>query len=233
MSTRVALFVTCVVDQLFPRTGMAMAEVLERLGCRVEFPEDQTCCGQPAYNSGWMDEAREVAQRFVRVFEGYEYVVAPSGSCVSMVKNHYPELLGADPFGGRVFEFSQFLTDVLRVEDVGARFAHSVTYHDACHSLRELHIKAGPRRLLANVRGLELREMEPPEECCGFGGTFSVKFPHVSQAMGATKAESIQRTGAEYVASADPSCLMNIDGALRRLGAATRTIHLAEILASR
>jgi len=230
MGPRVALFVTCVVDQFFPRAGLAVADVLKRLGCRVEFPEDQTCCGQPAFNSGWRDEARAVARHFLKVFAGYEYVVAPSGSCVAMVRNHYPELLGESRTG--VYEFSEFLTSVLQVEDTGARFPHVVTYHDSCHALRELRIQEAPRRLLRNVRGLELREMDASDECCGFGGTFSVKFPHVSLAMGQTKIESIQRTGAEYVASADSSCLMQIERSLRQAGSAARTIHLAEILAS-
>ena len=241
MAPRVALFVTCVVDQLFPRAGLAMADVLERCGCSVDFPEDQTCCGQPAFNSGWQDVAREVARHFLKTFRSYDYLVAPSGSCVAMVAHHYRELFAgeavalieAETLANRVFEFSQFLTNVLKIEDTGSRFSHVVTYHDSCHSLRDLHIREGPRRLLQNVRGLELREMELAEECCGFGGTFSIKFPQVSGAMARTKLGSIEKTGAEFVTATDASCLMQMEGALRRAGSAVRTVHLAEILASR
>ena len=241
MGKRVSLFVTCIVDQLFPKVGIAMAGVLERLGYEVDFPEDQTCCGQPAFNSGYRDEARTVARHFLKVFEQCETVVAPSGSCVSMVTHHFPELFQKDPeilarletFNKRVWEFSNFLTDVAGVEDVGARFEHVVTFHDGCHSLRELGIKDPPRRLLRRVRGLELREMLPAEECCGFGGTFSVKFAELSGAMARTKIEAIVKTGAKTVVSLDPSCLMQIQGALSRAGSDIRTMHLAEVLASR
>jgi L-lactate dehydrogenase complex protein LldE len=235
------LFVTCIVDQFFPRVGMAMAETLERLGCSVEFPEAQTCCGQPAFNSGYRDEARAVAGHFLDAFDGCEYIVAPSGSCTSMVTHHYEELFAGDEarlrqvrdLAPRVFEYSQFLTSVMRIDHLGAKFPHKVTYHDGCHALRELKIKEQPRRLLRNVGGLELIEMEPSEECCGFGGTFSVKFASVSGAMARTKIDAIVRTGAEYVVSADSSCLMQIEGKLRRDGHAVRTMHLAEVLASR
>ncbi len=232
---RVSLFVTCVVDQVFPRVGIAMAEVLERAGCEVEFREAQTCCGQPAFNSGYRKEAREVAEHFLRTFEGAENIVVPSGSCCSMISHHYAELFPGDPRIERlrVFEFSQFLVDVLKVEDTGARFEGLVTYHDSCHALRELKIKEGPRRLLQNVRGLRLVEMDTAEECCGFGGTFSVKFPEISGGMARTKIDSIERTGASTVVSIDSSCLMQIQGALSRAGSSIRTMHLAEVLASR
>ncbi len=241
MPFRVSLFVTCIVDQLFPRVGMAMAEVLERIGCRVDFPEAQTCCGQPAYNTGFREEARQVARHFLNVFRDAEYIVAPSGSCVAMVRNHYEDLFRREPdtlqtveaLRGRVWEFSEFLLQVAGVEDVGARLDKVVTYHDSCHALRELNIKDGPRRLLARVRGLTLREMDIAEECCGFGGTFSVKFPEISGAMARTKVESILRTGADAVVSVDASCLMQIQGTLSRLGAPVETLHLAEVLASR
>ncbi|HVX66307.1 MAG TPA: (Fe-S)-binding protein, partial [Bryobacteraceae bacterium] len=181
---RASLFVTCIVDQLFPKVGMAMAEVLERAGWEVDFPEDQTCCGQPAFNTGYRDEARSVARHFLRVFRDAEYIVVPSGSCTSMIAHRYEELFADEPewldlarrVAPRVWEFSRFLLEVARVEDVGARLDKVVTFHDSCHALRELGIKDGPRRLLANVRGLTLREMDTAEECCGFGGTFSVKF---------------------------------------------------------
>ena len=239
MQPKVALFVTCLVDQLFPRVGLAMADVLERAGCAVEFPEDQTCCGQPAFNSGYHDEARAVARQFLKAFRGYDYIVGPSGSCVAMVTHHYAEIFADDPavllesntIARKTCEFSRFLTDVLKVEHVGARFPHIVTYHDSCHALRELKTKEPPRRLLKQVRGLELVEMEAAEECCGFGGTFSVKFPELSGAMARTKIDSIAKTGAEFVVSIDSSCLMQIDGALRRAGSPVRTIHLAEVLA--
>jgi L-lactate dehydrogenase complex protein LldE len=237
----VSLFVTCIVDQLFPNVGMAMADVLERAGCRLSFPPDQTCCGQPAFNSGYRDEARQVARHFLDVFSTAEYVVVPSGSCTSMITHHYEELFANEParlqqaldLESRVWEFSQFLTDVLNVDDLGARMKAVATYHDSCHALRELRIKDGPRRLLANVDGLELREMDRAEECCGFGGTFSVKFPEVSGGMARTKIDSIMRTGADVVVSIDSSCLMQLEGALRRQGVPVRAMHLAEVLACR
>lgn len=235
----VALFVTCIVDQMFPDVGMSMAGVLERAGCKVSFPPDQTCCGQPAFNSGYRDEARQVARHFLKVFRDAEYIVVPSGSCTSMISHHYEDLFANDPavlaeahgLSAKVFEFSQFLVEVLGVEDVGARMDAVVTYHDSCHALRELKIKQGPRRLLSNVKGLELREMDIAEECCGFGGTFSVKFPEVSGGMVRTKIDSILRTGADVVVSIDSSCLMQLQGAIRRAGLPVRTMHLAEVLA--
>lgn len=222
---KVSLFVTCVVDQVFPRVGMAMAEVLGRAGCEVEFREQQTCCGQPAFNSGYRDEARAVGDHFAKVFEGAEHIVVPSGSCAAMLSHQLHD--------ARVWEFSQFLASVLNVDDVGAKLDATVTYHDSCHALRELKIKSAPRRLLAKVRGLSLVEMDAAEECCGFGGTFSVKFPDVSGAIARTKIDSIARTGADTVVSIDSSCLMQIDGALKRAGSKIRTMHLAEVLASR
>lgn len=239
MSARVSLFVTCIVDQFFPRVGLAMAEVLERLGYLVEFPEAQTCCGQPAFNTGYREEARRVARHFLDVFADADYVVVPSGSCTSMIACHYEELFARDAamldrvrrLKPRVWEFSQFLLEVARVEDVGARLPAVVTYHDSCHALRELGIRAGPRRLLARVRDLELREMPASQECCGFGGTFSVKFPEVSASMVRTKIEAIRQTGADYVVSVDASCLMQIQGAMNRAGLSVGTLHLAEVLA--
>jgi L-lactate dehydrogenase complex protein LldE len=220
---------------------MAMAEVLERLGFAVDFPENQTCCGQPAFNSGYHEEARQVARHFLNVFRDAEYIVVPSGSCTSMIAHHFADIFRDEPawlerarqVQPRVWEFSRFLLEVANVEDVGARFPGAVTYHDSCHALRELHIKQGPRRLLAQVRDLTLMEMDIAEECCGFGGTFSVKFPEVSGGMARTKIDSILRTGARYVVSIDSSCLMQIQGALSRAGSEVRTIHLAEVLASR
>jgi len=218
-----------------------MADVLERAGWSVDFPEAQTCCGQPAFNSGYRQEARAVARHFLDVFRDAEYIVVPSGSCASMVSHHYAELFHKEPetlervhaLEPRVWEFSKFLLEVAKVDDVGARLEDVATYHDSCHALRELGIKAGPRRLLAHVRGLELREMTPAEECCGFGGTFSVKFAELSGAMARTKIDAILRTGANTVVGVDSSCLMQIQGALSRAGSTVRTMHLAEVLASR
>ena len=238
---KVSLFVTCLVDQLFPEVGLAMADVLERAGCQLDFPERQTCCGQPAFNSGYRNEARDIALHFLDVFRDAECVVVPSGSCTSMIGHHFEELFAGDDahvaevhrLRERTWEFSQFLTEVLGVDDVGARFTGVATYHDSCHALRELKIKQGPRRLLAKVRGLELREMDAAEECCGFGGTFSVKFASVSGAMARTKIDSIVRTGAEAIISIDSSCLMQLQGALSRAGVPIKTMHLAQVLASR
>jgi len=241
MTHRVSLFVTCIVDQLFPNVGMAMAEVLERAGCAVDFPEAQTCCGQPAFNSGFRHEAREVARHFLSVFSKAEYIVVPSGSCTSMITHHFEDIFQKEPASleasralkPRVWEFSNFLLEVLGAEDVGAELHEVVTYHDSCHALRELRIKEGPRRLLRHVRGLELREMDIPEECCGFGGTFSVKFDELSGAMARTKIDSVMRTGASTVVSIDSSCLMQLRGALARADLPIRTMHLAEVLANR
>ena len=238
---RVALFVTCIVDQVFPQVGIAAADVLERLGYQVDFPPAQTCCGQPALNSGYPEEAAPVARAFLDAFRDADYIVVPSGSCTAMITHHYDEVFARDDkrraeansLEPRVYEFSRFLLEVAKVDNVGARFDGIVTYHDSCHSLRELHTKAGPRRLLANVQGLTLREMEIAEECCGFGGTFSVKFPEVSGAMGRTKLESIKKTEASTVVSIDSSCLMQLQGIIQRAGVPIRTMHLAEILASR
>lgn len=241
MANRVSLFVTCIIDQFFPQVGMAAVEVLERTGYEVDFPEEQTCCGQPAFNTGFRAEARQVARHFLDVFRDAEYIVVPSGSCTSMVTHHYEELFAKDPqrleetrrIIPRMWELSKFLLEVVRVEDVGARYDGAVTFHDSCHGLRDLGIKEGPRRLLSHVRGLELREMEIAEECCGFGGTFSVKFPDVSGGMARTKIESIVKTGAGAVVGVDSSCLMQLQGALSRTGLPVRTLHLAEVLAGR
>lgn len=227
---RVALFIPCFVDQLFPDMGKAMVTVLRRLGQDVEFPADQTCCGQPAFNTGYWDEARVLAERYCHVFAGYDAVVCPSGSCTAMVRNFYPDLLGARAVPA-TFEFTEFLVKQLGVTDVGARFAGKVTYHDGCHSLRELRLKNEPRQLLHAVRGLELVEMAEAETCCGFGGTFAVKFPMISFAMDEVKVNSIRQTGATAVVSADPSCLMQIGGYLRRAKLTVRTLHVAEVLA--
>ena len=218
-----------------------MAEGLERLGFEVDFPEAQTCCGQPAFNSGYHEPAREVARHFLNTFRDAEYIVVPSGSCTSMITHHYEDIFAHHPaesraaelMAPRVWEFSRFLLEVAQIDDVGARFDGIVTYHDSCHALRELKIKSGPRRLLSRVAGLTLTEMDVAEECCGFGGTFSVKFPEVSGAMARTKIDSIVRTKADAVVSIDSSCLMQLQGAIQRAKLPIRTMHLAEILVAR
>ena len=228
---RIALFVTCFNDTLFPRTGRAVVEILERLGHRVEFPLEQTCCGQMHANSGYRDEATPLARRFVRVFGGFDAVVSPSASCVGMVRDQYPELLGGAALP-RVFELTEFLVDVLGVEDVGASFPHRVTLHPTCHSLRLLQVGDRPARLLRAVHGLDLVELPDAAECCGFGGTFAVKNADTSMAMLSDKLARVLDTGAEVCTAADNSCLMHIGGALARQRAGVRTMHLAEILAA-
>jgi L-lactate dehydrogenase complex protein LldE len=239
MPTRLTLFIPCFVDQLTPQVAVDMVTVLRRAGYEVEFSEDQTCCGQPAFNAGFWDEARPLAERFVRVFGRAETIVCPSGSCTTMVRCFYPELLAASPLreeaiavGKRLFEFSEFLVDVAGITDLGASFPHKVTYHDSCHLLRELHIQRQPRELLRHVQGLELVDLNYGQECCGFGGTFSVKFPEISGTMGEIKANNIEASGAEFVTACDPSCLLHIDGVLRRRKSRVNTIHLASILAA-
>jgi L-lactate dehydrogenase complex protein LldE len=229
---RVALFVTCFNDTLFPQTGQAVVRILERLGLQVEFPEDQTCCGQMHLNTGYATEARALAERFVRVFAqtGADAIVTPSASCAAMVRHAYADQLGitAPP---PVHELSEFLVDTLRIEDVGAYFPHSVTYHPTCHGLRLLDLRDRPLRLLRAVRGIDLVELPEAEECCGFGGTFAVKNKDVSSAMLADKMRAVLDTGAEVVTAGDNSCLMHIGGGLSRQRAGVRAMHLAEILA--
>jgi L-lactate dehydrogenase complex protein LldE len=235
---KVALFIPCFVDQLMPQVGLDTARVLRRIGCEINFPEEQTCCGQPPFNAGYWNDARPLAERFVRVFRSAEAVACPSGSCTTMVRNFYPELLAGTPLqnearqlGKRVFEFSEFLVKVAQRTDLGARFPHRVAYHDACHALRELRLKQEPRELLRQVQGLELVEMPYSEDCCGFGGTFAAKFNMISAAMGEAKAASAAAAQAEYVTSTDPSCLMHLAGILQRQKSKVRTLHLASILA--
>ena len=235
---KIALFIPCFVDQMAPQVGLAVATVLERLGHPVEFRSAQTCCGQPAFNAGYQDEARAVATHALKVFAGAEAVVGPSGSCVAMMRVFYPEILAGTPhetaaldLACRTFEFGEFLVKKLGVTDVGARFPHRVTYHDGCHSLRELRLRDEPRQLLRAVRDLDLVECDEAESCCGFGGLFSVKFPMVSTAMAEVKAGSLARTECDYIVSSDPSCQLQLDGWLSRHQRRPRTIHLAEVLA--
>jgi L-lactate dehydrogenase complex protein LldE len=236
---RIALFVTCVNDLVFPGTGRAVVRILERLGHRVDFPVEQTCCGQMHANSGYREEALPMVRGFVDTFEGYDAVVAPSGSCVAMVRDSYPRLAAPDrdlrqrveAVRTRTYELSELLVDVLGVIDVGATFPHRVTYHPTCHGLRMLRLGDRPRRLLDEVKGIELVDLEGAEECCGFGGTFALKNKDVSAAMLADKCDAIDRTDAEVIAAADNSCLAHIGGGLSRRGAVAKPMHYAEILA--
>ena len=235
----VTLFIPCFVDALYPRTGISMVEILERLGHSVVCPEEIACCGQPPFNSGYHPEARTIAAPVLEKLAGAEAVVIGSGSCGAMVKKFYPELFAgtrhaelARQVASRTWEFSDFLVNKLGVTDLGAKFPHQVTFHDGCHGLRELGIQKQPRVLLANVNGLELVEM-PEVSCCGFGGTFAAKFPMISTAMGEVKCAAAAETGAEYIVSSDSSCLMHIQGLLSRQGKPTKTISLAEVLNTR
>jgi len=239
---RIALFATCLVDSLFPEAGKATVAVLERLGHQVEFPATQTCCGQMHINTGYQREALPLVRRHVEAFEPYEAIVCPSASCAGSAREQHAEVARrygdeglaarAERLAARTYELSQLLVDVLGVEDVGAYFPHTVTYHPTCHSLRGLRVGDRPVRLLRAVRGLTLLELPAAEQCCGFGGTFALKNADVSTAMLADKVTSIRQTGAEVCAAADNSCLMHIGGGLSRLRSGVRTVHLAEILAS-
>jgi L-lactate dehydrogenase complex protein LldE len=223
---RIALFVTCFNDTLFPATGRAVVSLLERLGHEVAFPEGQTCCGQMHGNTGYQELGDGLVRRWERVFDGYDVVVSPSASCVGFVRERVPSS------AGRLYELTELLVDRLGVEDVGASFPHRVTLHPTCHSLRTLRVGDRPRRLLSAVRGIDLVELEEADECCGFGGTFAVKNADVSMAMLSDKLRRVLDTRAEVCAAADNSCLMHIGGALRRQRAGTRVMHLAEILAA-
>ena len=233
----VTLLVPCFMDALFPRAGISMVQILERLGHRVVCPEEIACCGQPPFNSGYWPEARVIAVKVLQHLRDAEVVVIGSGSCGAMVKKFYPDLFAGTPsaelavdVAARTWEFSDFLVSKLGVTDLGARFPARVTFHDGCHGLRELGIKKAPRALLAKVQGLELIEMKDAETCCGFGGTFAAKFPAISTAMGDGKCASALETGAEYIVSNDSSCLMHIQGLLSRQGKPMKTISLAEVL---
>jgi len=239
---RAALFITCFNDTLFPETGIATVKVLERLGVEVDFPREQTCCGQMHFNTGYQREAIPLVRRFVEVFSPYEVIVAPSGSCVGMVRELYPMAAGlagdaalareVEALAPRVFELSEFLVKKLGTTDVGAYYPHRVTYHPTCHSLRMIKVGDAPLRLLEAVRGIDLVELTEAEECCGFGGTFAVKNADTSAAMLADKVANVLSSGAEVCCASDNSCLMHIGGALSRQRTGVRTVHLAEILAS-
>ena len=243
------IFITCLVDTFFPQVGESMVNVLSSLGVEVDFIDEQTCCGQPAYNSGYQDDARIIAERFLSIFDKALndssdqeiYIVCPSGSCTSMVKVFYEDLFKNSPeilnklksVSEKTLEFSEFLTKVLNTVDVGAKYEGVITYHDSCHLLRELRVKDGPRELIKSIKGVEFREMDMHDACCGFGGTFSVKFPNVSVSMLDEKIECIVNSGADTLVSSDMGCLMNIGGALSRRKIPVKVMHLAELLASR
>jgi L-lactate dehydrogenase complex protein LldE len=230
---KVALFLTCVNDTMYPGTGRAMVRLLRRLGHEVEFPEAQTCCGQMHLNTGYRTQALHMVKGFAETFEPYDAVVTPSASCGAMIRDWHPKLAPRTAgVASRVYELSEFLVDVLGVTDVGAYFPHRVTYHPTCHSLRMLHVGDRPQRLLREVRGIDLVDLPDARECCGFGGTFALKNSEVSAAMCADKVTAVRETKAEVLCAADNSCLMHIGGALSRTRAGVRTVHLAEILAS-
>jgi len=235
----VQLFIPCFVDQLYPATGFNMIKVLEKAGCTVSYNTLQTCCGQPAFNAGFWDEAKSVCAKFLKDFSGSDCIVAPSASCVGFVRNYYGKMFENSSLhhevadtGKRIFEFSEFMIDILKVEDVGAALEGKATYHDSCAALRECKIKEEPRRLLSHVKGLELTEMNDVETCCGFGGTFAVKFEAISVAMGEQKVENALATGADYLISTDTSCLMHLQGYINHKGYKLQTMHLADVLAS-
>lgn len=238
-SPRVGLFVTCLVDLFRPSVGFAAVKLLEAAGCVVEVPRAQTCCGQPAYNSGDRADTRAVAAGVIAAFSGYDYVVAPSGSCAAMIREHYPALFAGNPvleekavaLATRTYELVSFLTDVRGMKKVDAAFAGRVTYHDGCSGLRELGIRDQPRALLGTVEGLDLTELTESEACCGFGGTFCVKYPEISNTMVSDKAERIEQSGADTLLAGDMGCLLNMAGKLSRRGAKVRVRHVAEVLA--
>jgi L-lactate dehydrogenase complex protein LldE len=239
MPSTVQLFVTCIIDTLYPQTGEAVVRVLERAGARVSFPPGQTCCGQPAFNAGLRMQARKMAIQTIRAFEPYPGpVVVPSGSCAAMIRHSYAELFAEDPkwlpralaLAGRTFEFSEFLVDVLGVTDLGARFDGRFTYHSSCHLLRELGVDNQPRALLANVQLADFVELPKTEECCGFGGVFSVEHPEISNAMLERKIAYLEKSGASVVVSCDAGCVTNINGGLHRKNKLQRAVHIADIL---
>jgi L-lactate dehydrogenase complex protein LldE len=235
----VQIFIPCFVDQLYPQVAFNMVKVLEKVGCTVSYNTNQTCCGQPAFNAGFWGESKEVCSKFMKDFDGADYIVAPSASCVGFVRNYYPKLFDTAAnhkevvaLGQRTFELSDFLINVLKMDDVGATFNGKATYHDSCAGLRECKIKHEPRQLLSKVKGLELVEMNDVETCCGFGGTFAVKFEPISIAMADQKITHATETKADYLISTDMSCLMHIDGRNKHNNAGLQVMHLADVLAS-
>jgi L-lactate dehydrogenase complex protein LldE len=236
---KVTLFIQCLVDVMYPEVGEAMLKIFRKLDIAVDCPVDQTCCGQPAFNAGYHRQARVAARRFIQLFEDAQSIVCPSGSCVHMVRHHYPELFRDDPawlrraesIRDKTFELTEYLVDVLGVEDLDARFDGKITYHDSCHPLRGLGIMDQPRRLISKVGGAEFIEMQNSDQCCGFGGAFAVKYPEISTAMVEDKVKNIIATGADAVVGVDMSCLMNIQGLLSRKKSDIKIMHIAELLA--
>lgn len=236
---KVQLFIPCFVDQLYPQTAFNMVKVLEKACCDVEYNTNQTCCGQPAFNAGFWDEAKNVATKFIKDFDSTDYIVAPSASCVGFVRNYYAQLFENSSqhnlvknLTGRIFEFTEFLTGVLKIENYGAELNVKATYHDSCAALRECKIKEGPRNLLKKVKGLELVEMNEAETCCGFGGTFAVKFEDISNAMADQKIKHALNTGATHIISTDLSCLMHLQGIISKKTLPLTTMHIADVLVS-
>lgn len=235
---RVQLFIPCFVDQLYPETAFNMVKVLEKAACDVHYNTNQTCCGQPAFNAGFWDEARSVCTKFLKDFNNADCIVAPSASCVGFVKNYYSKLFEGTAeqdkiadIGNRIYEFTDFLTTVVKIENFGAILNGKATYHDSCAALRECKIKEAPRRLLQNVKGLQLTEMNDVETCCGFGGSFAVKFDAISVAMADQKVNNAMATGADYIISTDLSCLMHLDGFIKGKNLSIKTMHIADVLA--
>ena len=235
----VTLFIPCIVDAVYPEVGGATVSLLRHLGLSLRYPVDQTCCGQPAFNAGYVTEARKAARHFIEVFEGAETIVCPSGSCVDMVRHHYPELMASEDIdwqerarsiATRTYELTEFLVDVLGRIDLGARFHGRITYHDSCHLLRGLRVQKQPRLLLSAIEGLEFVEMKNADYCCGFGGTFAVKYPNISTAMVDDKVRNIVATDADLVTGCDMGCLMNIEGRLGRRKIPLQVIHIAQLL---
>ncbi|MDM8563554.1 (Fe-S)-binding protein [Candidatus Marithioploca araucensis] len=238
-SPRVGLFVTCLVDLFRPNVGFATIKLLEKAGCQVEVPAAQTCCGQPAYNNGDLANSRAIAKQVIELFYDFDYIVAPSGSCIGMLKLHYPQLFEAEPkweakaqaFAERCYELVSFLTDVCQIK-IEAEFVQTVTYHDSCSGLRELGIAKQPRQLLGDVQGIKLKEMNESDVCCGFGGTFCVKYPDISARMVSDKVANIEETNADVLLAGDMGCLLNIAGRLKRLNSSVKVYHIAEVLAN-
>ncbi len=236
---KASLFITCLVDQFRPSVGEAMVKVLKSYGVKLDFPHGQTCCGQPAFNSGHLPEARKTAEHFIEVFDGTDYIITPSGSCAAMVKKHYVTLFADDTameercrsLGERVYEFSEFLVKVLKVEEVNSTYSGRVTYHHSCHLLRELGIEDEPLRLLKSVQGLQYVEMQKADQCCGFGGAFSIRYPEISQAIVDDKIAQIKQSEADTVVTNDTGCIMNLSSRINRLGERIKVLHLAELLA--
>ena len=238
-SQKVTLFIQCIIDGIFPEVGFAVVRIFEKLGIGVKCPAEQTCCGQPAFNSGYRKEAKWAAEHFINVFDDAEVIVCPSGSCVNMVRNHYPELFRDDAkllesvkgIGARTFELTEYLVDVLGVEDLGSGYDGRITYHDSCHLMRGIGVKEQPRKLIRKIRGAEFVEMKDSDKCCGFGGAFSVKYPEISTAILEDKVKNIIDSNAEVVTGCDMGCLMNIQGLLSRRRLPIKILHIAQLLA--